>query len=128
MPEDEAYRLLQQDEDDVGEDPDLPMITSPFLHRQDGNANGDARWSRTSSGWRGRASEGRLLGSARAILCPTTARTVLSLGLLTLMLGVTFWTTRTPALPPVVEDSIFKVSFARFQTYGYTNAYLCRRC
>ena len=131
---DEAYRLLQQDEDDVGEDPDSPMLTSPFL-QQDGNGNGHAQYtngellqrrrSSIRSGRRGGAPLRRLFGSVRSILCLSKARIAIFLGLITLLLGFVFW---TPAQPPATNDAIFKVSFAQFQAKGGTNTYFRRRC
>src|SRR5258706_4906346 len=131
MAEDEAYRhrLLQQQEqedqvgEDSGEDEDLQMITSPFVHHheENGNANGEPprRWSRTRSGRPGRTSPKRLFGPVRSIFCPLRARVGLFLGLLTLLLAFAFWTIKTPALPPVTDNvtdnNIFKVSFARFK-------------
>ena len=124
---DETYRLLQQDEDDVGEDADSLMLTSPFL-QQDGNRNGHAQyangelpqWRRFSirSGRRGGAPLRRLFGSVRSILCLSKARIAIFLGLLTFLLGFAFW---TPAQPPATNDAIFKVGFARFQAKDGTN-------
>lgn len=132
MAEDEAYRhrLLRQQEQedevgkDAGEDEDLQMITSPFLHYHEGNVNANGehpqyRWSRTRSGWRGRTSLTRLFGPVRSIFGQLTARAGLFLGLLTLLLVFAFWTIKTPSLPPVTDNAtgndMFKVSFARFK-------------
>ena len=136
---DEAYRLLQQDEDDVGEGPDSPTLTSPFLH-QDGNGNGHVQYARRSnirSNRRGRAPLRGLLGSVSSILCLPKAWIAIFLGLLTLLLGFAFWTpaqpptpaqSPTPAQPPATSDAIFKVSLSRFQVKDGTNTCFRRRC
>ena len=133
MAEDEAYRHRLLHEDDVAEDPDFPMITSPFLHHHDGNDNGHGQYangersqwrgSRARSRWQRRISSGRFFGSVRLFPCELTARTGVILGLLMLLLVFAFWPTKSPGSPPVVEDSIFKVSFPQFQAKNGTNPF-----
>jgi len=137
MSDGEAYRPLRQDEDDAEDALDLPIIMTPsFSPRQNGHTNGKPpAWSRNRHGWRGRASLGRLFVSIRSLFCPTTARTALSVALLTVLLGFAFWTTKTPAetpaktpaLPPEPKpkdrEVIFKVSPARLQANHDTNLF-----
>ena len=43
--EDEAYRQPLLHEDDIGEDADFPMITSPFLYHYDGEDNDHGQYA-----------------------------------------------------------------------------------
>ena len=140
-----TYRPLPQDEDDIGEVLDIPMIAPPLLH-QNGYENGHARsangesprWSRNRSGRHVRASLSRLFGSARPLIYHKTARILLALALLTFLLGLSFWDTKAPSLPPVAEppvaeppvaeDSIFKVGFSCFNSRTIPMPRFCRTC
>lgn len=136
MPKGQPYQVVRQDEDD---DFDSLTMTTSFIQGQDGytdhhtalpgipgiSANGQPpRWARSRAGSRSCPS------SIKFLLCPTKARTALSLALFTLLLGLAFWTTTTkktlalpptppapeplePLEPPEPNESIFKVSFAR---------------
>ena len=136
MQEDEAYRhrLLRQQEhedeagEDVGEDEDLQMMTSPFLHYHEGNVNANGehpKWRWSGSGTRGRTSLKRIFGPVRSIFCQFTARAGLFLGFLTLLLVFAFWTITTPRVTDNATDNdMFKVSFARFKAKSEWYQYL----
>ena len=104
MPEDEPYQLVRQDEDDAEQDLDLPPVATPFVQRQNGHTPANdllPRWARARTGSRPRASLARLFVSIRFILCPTTARTALSLAIFTLLFGLAVWSTKkTPTFAP----------------------------
>ena len=141
----QTYRPLPQDEDDVGEVLDIPMIAPPPLH-QNGHENGHARsasgkpprWSRNQLGRHVRASLVRLFGLARPLIYHKIAQILLALSLLTFLLGLAFRDTKAPALPPVAEppvveppvaeDSIFKVGFSCFNSRTIPMPRFCRTC
>ena len=140
-----TYRPLPQDEDDIGEVMDIPMIAPPLLPQNE-HENGHARsangklprWSRNRSGRHVRASLSRLFGSVRPLVYHKTARILFALALLMFLLGLSFWDTKAPALPsvaeplvaepPVAEESIFKVGFSCFNSRTILIPCFCRTC
>ena len=147
VPRGEAHQLFGLDEDDVGEDPCLPVTTTSFLQRHSGRANDYAqftngkppRWSLTRPSQHIRSSLERLFGPVRSLLCPTTTRTVCTIGLLMFMLCFAFCITSEPHPGPEarktepsqglpIENTIFKVCSILFQARNDTDAFICRMC
>jgi hypothetical protein len=141
MPEAEARRLLGQNEEDPEDYLDLPIVAPPFLYRQNGQPNCNPQfanckppqWPPARPGQHGRTSLIRLFRPIRSLPYPATARAALTLGLLSFMFGLIFWTktplstltpepehgpeiqTAEPAPGRRVENPIFKVSSALFR-------------
>jgi hypothetical protein len=152
MPEDEAHRLLRHEEDSAEEDLESLMTTSPYFQRRNEHAIGYAQSANAKPPWwartrHSRASLIRLFGPIRSLLYAITIRTTLTLGLLTLLLRVTSWTTKNPALLPTpksesgpegqvtkpaqvrpVESPIFKVRSAVFHSNDDFDAIVQRMC
>ena len=144
----EAHRVLGPDDGDVEGDPYSPVITPLSLQRYSGQENDYAqfvndkppRWSHPRPRRSIRTSLVRLFAPFRSLLCPTTARTVVTIGLLMFMLCFAFCIKKPlftsvphpgtesqkeePAHRLPVENPIFKVGSILFQARNGTDTFI----